>query len=111
MDKHRQMHELLVKQGSGVPGVQLVEESDGEYWFEDPEDGRPRGKDAEVFIELAAIKWLMGRATAMESSLGMTNYSLNGGNYQIALDCRLPLMGQTLIDALHAAVEREVSND
>jgi hypothetical protein len=94
VDKHRELHDMLVTQGAGVEGLHLAG------------DERPSKLSCER-IELAGILWLTGIRGCDLGFEGQWYFAHPADKY----GDRHCSEGDTLIDALHAAVKREVGDD
>jgi len=107
-NKMVELSRALTRAGVDTPVFRAI---DG-YWYDD-DDGRNEVTIERVERELcyAAILWLMGRAKEQGVVLSLSNHSLVGGDYQIEFGHMWEVMGDTLIDALLAAVTREVGDD
>ena len=105
--KHRELHEMLVTQGAGVEGLTYAPKYG--CWFNSPHLVQVVGDDdAHDRIELAGLKWLLGREIYVcISDDGWIVRRRRNGVFQVWLDDAF----DTLIDALLDAVKREVGND
>jgi hypothetical protein len=96
--EHRELHDMLVTQGAGVEGLHLAG------------DERPSERSC-TLIEHAAILWLLWSGWAMYDFEGyFGGPSPTGKRHRLTKRTGLPITADTLIDALHAAVKREVGD-
>jgi hypothetical protein len=96
MDKHRATHDMLVTQGAGVEGFYPTKYGG----WRDDED--PIHDDhAHALIEHAGILWLLGKGWSLFEDSGKPIL------FRPTLG---EVTGDTLIDALLAAVKREVED-
>jgi hypothetical protein len=100
VDKHRETHEMLVTQGADVEGLDYSPGA-GKWFAEGWIAVAPR--TAHALIEHAAILWLMARGWHMSEYADEHERF-----YVVSRAGDVDEYGDTLIDALHEAVKREV---
>jgi hypothetical protein len=125
MDKHRELHDILVTQRAGVEGLEWDETADLDgYWHSHGYPEREWGgwfdnecdpdhpismRQAHALIEHAAILWLYKVGYGIEFDPG-DDIDGEGADWQVS--CYGWKSGWLpLIDAIHKAVKREVGSD
>jgi hypothetical protein len=103
MDKHRELHDMLVTQGAGAENLQWHPTKQTWWTTGYLSDGIDK-RHAHALIERAGILWLTKVRGCDLGFEGKWYISFGPAGATVA-------EGDTLIDAIHKAVTQEVGND